>query len=254
MSGLLFRAIAVVAANVAAAAGAAPPAPTAPPSVVTPAAPGEARNLPPATPARIALARKLVGYTQPPELMTSAVLKGWEEGIRSEGDSFSSLNSIQDGLGAKVAARGKAEIVGLVKDRIPQLHDRLATLFAANCSEQERSELITFYSSSAGAKIIRSITLSNAGAEALDDDKITADEAMKASREASRIAARTLDSAEQAEMIKFAFSAAGRRVKLIGPEVQAISAEWMTATMAEFGQRIEPIVTDMVEKAAAEAK
>lgn len=245
MSGLVF----LIAITAASAAAAAPP----PPAAVTSAAP-ETRKLPPATPARIALARKLVGYTQPPELMTSAVVKGWEEGLKNERESFDSLEAIQAGLGAKLADRGKAEIVSLVRERIPQLHDRLGALFADNCTEQELQELIVFYSSPAGSKLIRSITLSNSADEVFEDDKVTAAEAIQANRQASRAAVQDLSSAEQAEVVKFAFSPAGNAVKTVGPRVQAISAEWMTATMAAFDKRIEPIVQQIVGQAVAEAK
>jgi len=206
----------------------------------------------PVTPARTALAKELVGYTQPTDLMLKAVLVGYEKGAAEEGGS-AELDELSPGLSARLAERGKAELVALVAERIPQMHERLAAMFAANCAEEELKGLIAFYSSPAGSKMIRSITLSDSGGDAFDDAKFTADEAATANRAAAKDAAKSLDGDEWLAMMSFVASPSGRAVKALGPQVQAISADWMTQLMAEFSKRIEPIAGQMVTEALEEA-
>lgn len=249
MSSLIFRVLCLLSAATSTSAPAAPTAPAVPPPVVTPVAPPASRALQTAIPAKIALARQLVGHTQPPELMTHALLKGWDEAKQKDKESFAALDAIEAGLGTKLSDRGRAELTMLVTERIPQLHERLAALFAANCTEQELRELIGFYSSSAGRKLIHSVIMSDAGGDEFDDEKLTAEEAIKINRQASAAAAKTLNSVEQATLVKFAISPAGRAAKAVGPQVQAVSAEWMNGIMSEFSRRIEPIINETVDKA-----
>ncbi|MGH6705192.1 MAG: DUF2059 domain-containing protein [Sphingomicrobium sp.] len=208
----------------------------------------------PATPVRMELAKELVGYTQPKELMLHAVLTGWEKGVAEQDEDYQAdLEAIQPGLGAKLAERGKAELVTLVAEQIPQMHERLAALFAGNCTEEELKSLIAFYSSPAGAKMIRSITMSDSGEEAFDDEQLTTAEATSANRKAAKEAVKLLDGDEWLAAVKFSVSPGGRVVKALGPQVQAISAEWMTRLMADFGKRIESITEEMVKRAVEEA-
>lgn len=221
-----------------------------PPAIDTPAS-GVAT---PATPARIALAKELVGHTQPKEQMVHAVLTGWDKGVAEQDEDYQAeLEAIQPGLSAKLTERGKSELVALVAEQIPQMHDRLAALFAGNCTEEELKALIAFYSSPAGAKMIRSITMSDSGGEAFDDEQLTTAEATSANREAAKEAVKSLDGDEWLAAVRFSVSPAGRVVKALGPQVQAISADWMTRLMADFGKRIEPITEEMVKRAVEEA-
>lgn len=223
------------------------------PAASPPAAPAP-RVASPATPVRMALAKELVGYTQPKELMLHAVLTGWEKGAAEQDEDYlAELDAIQPGLGARLTERGKAELVALVAALIPQMHDRLAELFAGNCTEEELKALIAFYSSPAGSKMIRSITLSDSGGDAFDDEQLTTAEATSANRAAAKEAVKTLDGDEWLATVIFSVSPGGRVVKALGPQVQAISAEWMTKLMADFGKRIEPIAEEMVKQAVEEA-
>lgn len=223
-----------------------------PPAIVAPAPAPDAAT--PATPARMALAKELVGHTQPKELMLHAVLTGWDKGVaEQDADYQAELEAIQPGLGARLTERGKAELVALVAEQIPQMHDRLAALFAGNCTEEELKSLIAFYSSPAGAKMIRSITMSDSGREAFDDETLTTAEATSANRAAAKDAVKALDGDEWLAAVQFSASPGGRAVKELGPQVQAISAEWMTRLMADFGKRIESITEEMVKRAVEEA-
>jgi len=227
-------------------------APAAPPPVVAvPATPD--RVAAPVTPARTVLAHELVGYTQPKDLMLAAVLNGWEIGEAENDNDLARFEEIEPGLGKRIVERSKAELMGLVAERIPQMHDRLATLFAENCTEEELKSLIAFYGSPAGKKLVRSITLSNKGGDAFDDEHFTAEEATRANRDAAKDAVKTLDGDEWMAAAKFGLSPAGRLVKALSPQVQAISAEWMTALMADYGKRIEPAVEEMVRQAIDKA-
>lgn len=204
--------------------------------------------------ARTALARELVGYTQPKDLMLQAVLTGYDKGAAEQDpNDLAELDEVQPGLGARLAERGKAELIAFTAERLPVMHERLASLFAANCTEEELKSLIAFYSSPAGAKMIRSITMSDHGGEAFTDEKFTAEEAATANRAAAKDAAKALDGDEWLAMMKFAGSPGGRAAKALGPQVQAISAEWMTSLMTDFSRRIEPIVEQMVTQAVEEA-
>ena len=224
------------------------------PAAMGAVAPPAPRIATPATPARTALANELVGYTQPTDLMLKAVLVGYEKGAAEEGlDAGAELDELVPGLSARLTERGKAELVALVAERIPQMHERLATMFAVNCTEEELKALIAFYSSPAGAKMIRSITLSDSGGDAFDDAKLTADEATTANRAAARDAAKLLSGDEWLAMMSFVASPGGRAIKTFGPQVQAISADWMTELMADFSKRIEPIAEQMVAEAVEEA-
>jgi len=72
-------------------------------------------------------------------------------------------------------------------------------------------------------------------------------------RAAAKDAAKSLDGDEWLAMMSFVASPSGRAVKALGPQVQAISADWMTQLMAEFSKRIEPIAGQMVAEAVEEA-
>ena len=219
------------------------------------AAEAATRALPPATPARTALAGELVGYTQPKALLLEAVLVGWNKGIAEQqaAADLAELDRIESGLSAKFLDRGQAEIVALVSERIPEMHRRLAGVYADNCTEEELKALIAFYSSPLGTKLIRSMTLSVTGADSFDDEKFTAEEATQANREAARDAVKSLSGDEWIEAVKFGVSPSGRLVKSLAPKVQAISAEWMTKLMADFGTRMEPIAEEMVMQALEQA-
>ena len=105
------------------------------PAAMGAVAPPAPRIATPATPARTALANELVGYTQPTDLMLKAVLVGYEKGAAEEGlDAGAELDELVPGLSARLTERGKAELVALVAERIPQMHERLAIMFAGNCT------------------------------------------------------------------------------------------------------------------------
>jgi hypothetical protein len=207
----------------------------------------------PASPARKALARQLIGYTQPKDLMLESVLRGWEMGAADNKEDLARLDELQAGLGARLAERGKTELVAMVDQQFGQMQDRLATLFADNCSEEELNLMIAFYSSPTGRKMVRSIIMSDAGSEAFDDELLTQAEATSANRAASKAAVKSLDGDEWLAAVQFGLSPGGRAVKALAPQVQAISAEWLTGLMTEFGKRIEPIAEEMVGKAIEEA-
>jgi hypothetical protein len=247
--GLAVSALTLLASMPAVAA----PAPTAPTVPAAPPAAAAPRVATPATPARQALARQLIGYTQPKDLMMESVLRGWDLGAAENTDDIAQLDSVQPGLGARLAERGQAELVAMVDQQFAHMQDQLATLFADNCSEEELNSLIAFYSSPTGRKMVRSIMMADTAGDAFDDERLTPEEAASANRAASKAAVKSLDGNEWIAAVKFGASPAGRAVKALSPQVQAISAEWLTSLMAEFGKRIEPIAEEMVAKAVEEA-
>ena len=219
-----------------------------------PSAKAPAPALSPPSPARTALARELVGHTQPKELMIEAVLFGWNKGVaEQDAADLGALDKIQAGLSGRFIDRGRAEIVAIVSERIPEMHSQIAAIYADNCTEEELKALIAFYSSPVGKKLIRSMTMSISGSDPFEDDKVTAAEATQANREAAREAVKTLSGDEWIEAAKFGLSPTGRKVKSLAPKVQAAAADWMTRLMADYGTRMETIAEEMVGKAIEEA-
>jgi len=208
----------------------------------------------PATPARTALAKDLVGHTQPPELMIEAVMVGWNLGVaEQQASELAALDKIQPGLSGLFLDRGKTEIVALVSERIPQMRQQLAAIYADNCSEEQLRELIAFYSSPLGTKLIRSMTLSVKGSESFDDDQVTAAEATQANREAAQDAVKALSGDEWIAAARFGLSPSGRLVKTLAPKIQSVAADWMTRLMADYGTRMETVAEEMVGQAIEEA-
>jgi hypothetical protein len=243
---------AVAAASVAAstqptAAQAPPPVITrpVPPPIVAPAP--SVRQLPPPTAERLRLGRELATLAQPADLMVEAVQAGYDQGLK-EDTSFAEIDKAIPGFGSRLASRGRQEIVRLVAESTPALQERTAAIYSSELTEDELKSFLEFFRSDAGKQMIRLMTFSD-GTEVMDDDdEVSAKEMKAVTRAAVKVTVAKLDDPLRAALIRFSLSPAGLRSKMIGPKIQAATAEWMTALMTNFSGRIEAIAAEELAK------
>lgn len=189
--------------------------------------------------------------------MMTAVLSGWDQGMKEEEATMAELDTLSPGLAKAIAERGKAELTAMVKERLPGLQNRVSGIYAANADENELQSVLTFLRSPTGAQFVRSVMLSDAGDSAVvDDGEISTAEVKKANRQASMEALRGLNPQQKVELIRFGVSPGGRVMKTIGEQIQPALAAWLTGLMQDYEKRVEPIIEKIVlealEKQAAQ--
>lgn len=217
----------------------------APPPVITTAPP--ARKLPPPTAERLRLGRELAALAQPRELMVEAVQAGYDKGLQSD-SSFAEIDKAIPGFGTRLADRGRQEISRLVAEGTPALQARTAQIYASELTADELESFLEFFRSPAGKQMIRLMSLADSPDPVADDGKISAKEMNALTRSAVKETVTKLDDADRAALIRFSLSPAGLRSKLIGPKIQAATAEWMTGLMTSFNGRIEAIAAEELAK------
>lgn len=248
-------ALAVMGATGAMAAPAASSAtvPTVPPPVVTraapPAPPAPIRVLPPVTPERRKLAAQAVGLALSDQMMIEAVLGGWERGQASAKEDMAALEEVSPGLSGKIIDRGKSELLALLNERIPGLRASMTDIYAGSMTEDELRTTITFFQSATGQQFIRKMLMSETGDNMADDLEVTSSEMMKANRAAARETVETLSTPQKADLVRFGFSPAGRAMRVVGAKVQPVAAQWVTSVMADYQQRVGPIIEKIVTDA-----
>lgn len=215
----------------------------APPPLVRVTAPPPVLRLPdpgPATPARREIADQLVQAVLPESLMVEGVLFGWQKGLETEKDNFAKLDALSPGLGAELEKRGRAELVLMVKDDMPALHATMAEIYAASATDDELRQILTFYRTPAGQKLIRNVAM---GVEIPETTgNFTAEQLTQATTKAAVSAYGSLTSDERVVVIKLGMSPAGRRMRAMTPAVQQASADWLNALMGRVPDRMAPII------------
>jgi hypothetical protein len=225
-----------------------------------PAAPGEAQEQAapsPAGPAQVRLAGEIAQIAASGDMMMTAVLSGWDQGMKEEKATMAELDTLSPGLAKAIAERGKAELTAMVKERLPALQNAVAGIYVANADEEELQSVLTFLRSPTGAQFVCSVMLSDAGDSAdIDDGEISTAELKKANRQASMEALRGMNAQQKVELIRFGASPGGRVMKAIGEEIQPALATWLTSLMQDYEKRVEPviekIVVDALDKQAAQ--
>ena len=213
------------------------------------AAPEPPATTTPIPPARLALANDLIGLTTPAPLLQEAIGMGWEAGIKQEAENFAKLDTIVPGLSKSIVDRGKVELTAMMVERLPRLRGDMAKLMAADATDDELQKMAEFYRSPTGQKVIRNMILSPAGIDAGDDAEFTSGEITKANRSAAADVVSKLSADETLDLLRFGLSPAGRAVQRVSPQRDQLMANWMTALMKDFEARVEPMVTELIEKA-----
>ena len=245
-------AAALVVALVPALAVAAPPPPP-PPVVITPA-PAKPQGSAPVTPARLELANAVVAQTTKSEVMVEGVMKGFEAGAKEQQAKFQEIDAVAPGLSAKMMDRARQEMVAVVLERLPDLRSRTARIYAENFTDDELRAMQGFFASPTGQHFIRQMTTSTAGPDVGDNLELKPEDLVAANQAAATSALEGMTADQQVDLVKFGWSAAGLKMRSIGPKIQAVSAEWMTGVLKEFQARAEPIIEAMVTEALAKQK
>lgn len=215
----------------------------APPPIVRTAPLASVVKLPdpgPATPTRWEIANQLVQAVLPEGLMVEGVLLGWQKGLEKEQDSFAKLDALSPGLGAELEKRGRDELVLMVKEDMPALHATMAEIYATSATDDELRQILAFYRTPAGQKLIRNVAM---GVEVPETTgNFTAEQLTQATTKAAVSAFGALTSDERVALIKLGMSPAGRRMRAMTPAVQQASADWLNALMARVPDRLAPII------------
>lgn len=216
---------------------------SAPPPLVRVASPTPIAKLPdpgPATPARRVLANQLVQVTQPDGLMVESVLAGWQKGLETEKENFAALDKLSPGLGAELEKRGRAEMVAMVQEGLPTLRATLTEIFATSATEDELRQILAYYQSTGGQKLIRKVMLNTQ--DELPEGGFTAEGLSKSNAKVALSAVGEMTTEETLTLIKLGSSPAGRRMRAMGPRVQEASASWLNDLMARVPGRLDPII------------
>lgn len=207
-----------------------------------------ARSAP--SPAQVRLAGEIAQIAASGDMMMTAVLSGWDQGMKEEAATMTELDSLSPGLAKAIAERGKAELAAMVKERLPALQNTVAGIYAAEADEHELQSVLTFLRSPTGAQFVRSVMLSDAGDSAfVDDGEISTAELKKANRQASMEALRGMSAEQKVDLIRFGASPGGRAMRAIGEQVQPALAAWLTGLMQDYEKRVEPVIEKIVVEA-----
>lgn len=203
-----------------------------------------------------ALALELAQLGQPTALLVEGVLMGYDLASKEQKPDAESTEVEKEfpGFIAQVQQRGRAELERLMVERAPGLHRQLADLYAANLTDAEMRDIMTFLRSPTGLKFVRSMMLSSSGANSADDLELTVEEVAAENRAAAAATMKKLSGAEWIELMKFATSPAGQANRALAEKAQPLVATAMTGIMTEFSTRMEPITVGILEgyiKAAA---
>lgn len=221
----------------------------APPPLVRTTPPTPIAKLPdpgPITPARRELANQLVQVTQPDGLMIESVLAGWQKGLETEKENFAALDKVSPGLGAELEKRGRAEMVAMVQESMPAMRASLTEIFATSATEDELRQMLAFYQSSAGQKLIRKVMLNTQGD--VPEGGFTAEGLSKSNARVAMSTVGEMTTEETLTLIKLGRSPAGRRMQELGPRVQQASADWLNDLMARVPGRLGPIVDALINE------
>jgi hypothetical protein len=218
------------------------------PPVPVPAVPAPAASRPAASKE---LALELARLGQPTALLVEGVLKGYDLAAAKEkehpGEETIALEKEYPGFLDKLRARGREELIAIMTERAPVLHEKLADVYVANLSDANMRQVISFFQTPTGKKFIRSMAMSPPG-NAADDLKLTEAEVADASKSAAAYSLKQMSADEWVELVKFGTSPAGRANRAVNAKVEPVVATVLTELMTDFAKRMQPITMELLEQ------
>lgn len=220
---------------------------TAQPSYAAPPAPAAVR---PAASKDLAL--ELARLGQPTALLVEGVLAGYDLAAAKEQEKPSeetvALDKQFPGFLDKLRARGRQELIAVMTEHAPVLHERLAEVYVANLSDADMRALIAFFQTPTGKKFIRSMAMSPPSGNAADDLNLTETEVADASKSATAYTLKQMSADEWVELVKFGTTPAGRANRAVNAKTQPVVATVMTELMTDFAKRMQPITMEVLEQ------
>lgn len=186
-------------------------------------------------------------------MLVQGVADGFDVGAKQDHETRKQLDELSPGLSDKILAASKAEMVATVRGRVAGLQAKMTEIYAANFTNDELRQLLTFFQSPTGAFFIRKLVTSTEGPEIGEELEITAADMIAVNKAAVSATFKEMTREQKLELFRFGLTPAGRGLRTAGPKIQAASAEWMTSLLKDFEARstpvIERIVTEELEKA-----
>lgn len=175
-------------------------------------------------------------------------------------EEMQKVESEHPGIGKELAAAALPIINRHMLQRLPQLQERQAELYAANFAAPQLSILVDFYSSTTGQKLIKSM-ISNVQPKAMlaeaatsDDFKISASSALKDIRDTVPTIISDMDETDQKALVKFAQSGLLPKLQALAPQTQTVALDWMQeyaeGEEREIENAIEAVFENRIEKNA----
>jgi hypothetical protein len=132
-----------------------------------------------------------------------------------------------------------------MRERLPELHQRQAALYASHFSATELDTLIAFYRSPTGAKLIATTMTSLkpkaiiAEASQSEDFKFSAQAALKDVRATVPDTLKVMDATDKAVLMRFAQSGVAPKMRALAPKTQQLAIDWMNEEAPWEGAEIE---------------
>ncbi len=157
------------------------------------------------------------------------------------------------GIGKELAAAALPIINRYMLQRLPQLQQRQADLYAANFDAPQLSILVDFYTSATGQKMIKSMTsrvkpvAMMAEATMSDDFKISANSVLKDIRATVPGILSDMNETDQNALAKLMQSELLPKLQALAPQTQAIALDWMQEYAEGEEQEIDKVIEAIIE-------
>lgn len=162
---------------------------------------------------------------------------------------FVELESMFPGVSAKVVDALAPIVMTGVLERLPTLWERIGVIYASEFSERELRQLIGFYSSPVGVRLIDIMGRRSDFSKAIDtvlrdpDAKLSPDDMKSGLQIGIRGVVQELTPAETAEIRRFFESSpVGAKMVAVTPRVQSTAADWGNEPSPELDAQVEAAV------------
>jgi hypothetical protein len=142
------------------------------------------------------------------------------------------------GLKEEIASDIRVQLVAMMRAELPPLRVDMARILDAEMTRPEIEQLVTFFSSATGRKMLVQIYASMAASGSADE------EAMRAQAMSKVMASLTPD--DYPALAAFGQSSAAPKLKTIGPKLRAASEAWSQRIMVQYAPAMKARVDAMI--------
>ncbi|WP_082731794.1 DUF2059 domain-containing protein [Sphingomonas sp. CCH18-H6] len=176
---------------------------------------------------------ELVGYIAAEADILSSGAANFEasfnKGLAANGGE--ALEARFPGITKVVGTAGKNETLAILREGYPEIRGIILAELRKNLTPQEARDANRFYGSPTGQKLIRA-GVAGARGSSLD--------AISTSGQQSAVAA--MGPEDQPALLQFAGTSAFKKIAVLGPPLQRMSADWATALIAKSDARLKAVV------------
>lgn len=167
------------------------------------------------------LARATMPEKQFQDMLVASLERGFREGI---GDGASDLEKASPGIISELQAAVRESTAGMRAQNYRTSLERYARLYTQSLTPAETAELIQFYRTPTGKKLIAAKYATLASADVPLDRDTTDQDIKDVNRQAAGSALSHMDDADKVELMKFASLPAFPKLKALVPTVNKLEA------------------------------